>query len=144
MEVIWGVIVLVVSLLGWLGQSLTTFMQPLAEQLELTEREADVDAAFYADIRGEAWWDTLSIWTLPVAGLLLIVGSPAWAYFGLVGGGMYLYFAGRGIVVRRVMQQRGIRIGRPEGLRTIYTFLTVWGLVALITIIVAVRDLPAP
>jgi len=29
------------------------------------------------------------------AGVLLIVDSPAWPYFGLVGGGTYIHFAGR-------------------------------------------------
>lgn len=64
-----------------------------------------------------------------------------WAYFGLVGGGMYLYFAGRGIVVRRVMQRRDIRIGVPEMQTMIYLFLAVWGIVAAITIWMAVSAL---
>jgi hypothetical protein len=55
---------------------------------------------------------------------------------------MYLYFAGRGILVRRVMQRRGIRIGKPETLRTVYVFLTQWGLIAAVTIIMAVAALP--
>ena len=41
---------------------------------------------------------------------------------------MYLYFAGRGIIVRRVMQQRGIRIGTPETLKVANIFLALWGL----------------
>jgi hypothetical protein len=50
---------------------------------------------------------------------------------------MYLYFAGRGIIVRLAMQRRGIPIGRPETLRLVYAALTLWGLIAVITIIMA-------
>jgi hypothetical protein len=57
---------------------------------------------------------------------------------------MYLYFAGRGIVVRRVMQRRGIRIGPPETLKVAYIFLTLWGLAAVITIVLALATLPFP
>jgi len=55
---------------------------------------------------------------------------------------MYLYFAGRGIVVRRVMQRRGVRIGTPQTLRVIYFFLALWGVTAVITIIVAISAFP--
>ena len=141
MNILWGIIVLVISLIGWLGQAISAFWPETAVKLGLIEPEADVDPTFYADVRGEAYWDTFTIWTLPVAGLLLILDNPAWAYFGLVGGGMYLYFAGRGILVRRLMQRRGIDIGTPQTLRPVYTFLTVWGLVAVVTIIMAVAAL---
>ena len=142
MDVIWGLIVLVVSSIGWLGQAISAFAPQMAERLGVTEPEADLDTTFHADVRGEAYWDTLTIWTLPVAGLLLLLERPAWAYFGLVGGGMYLYFAGRGIIVRRIMQYLGIRIGTPETLRMVYAFLIIWGLVAAVTIVLAIRDLP--
>jgi hypothetical protein len=95
-------------------------------------------------MRGEAFWDAAILWTLPVAGVLLILTNPLWTYFGLVGGGMYLYFAGRGIVVRRVMQRRSIHIGMPESLKTIYSFLALWGLAAVITVIMAVVALNSP
>ena len=144
METVWGAIVLIVSLFGWLGQAISAFSPTVAVSYGLTEPEADVDATFYADVRGEAYWDTVSLWPLPVGGLLLLLGSPAWAYFGLIGGGIFLYFAGRGIIVRRVMQQRGIRIGDPQTLKTAYIALAVWGAVALITVIMAVADLPLP
>ena len=55
---------------------------------------------------------------------------------------MYLYFAGRGIAVRLVMQRRGIRIGQPKTLTVVYVFLTLWGLTAVVTIIMAVSALP--
>ena len=42
-----------------------------------------------------------------------------WNYFDLIGGGMYLYFAGRGIIIRKMMEKRGIAIGSSENLKII-------------------------
>jgi hypothetical protein len=142
MNILWGIILTILSSIGYFGQVLTAFWPDTAAKLGLTEPESEVDPAFFADVRGEAFWDTAILWTLPVAGVLLILNSSIWPYFGLVGGGMYLYFAGRGIVVRKEMQRRGIRIGTDDALKVAYVFLTLWGLAAGITIIMAIVALP--
>jgi hypothetical protein len=142
MNILWGIILTILSSIGYFGQVLTAFWPDTAAKLGLTEPESEVDPAFFADVRGEAFWDTAILWTLPVAGVLLILNSSIWPYFGLVGGGMYLYFAGRGIVVRKEMQRRGIRIGTDDALKVAYVFLTLWGLAAVITIIMAIVALP--
>jgi hypothetical protein len=145
MDLFWGVVLIIFTLLVcWLGQTITAFSPKLAVKLALTEPESDVDPAFYADVRGEAVWDTMILWTLPVAGILIILNNTLWAYFGLVGGGSYLYLAGRGIAVRLAMQRRGIRIGKPGTLKLFYVFLTLWGVIAVVTIIMAVAALPLP
>lgn len=142
MNIIWGVILFIISSIGYLGQLISAFWPETAVKLGLTEAQVEVDPTFYVDVRGEAYWDTVILWPLPAAGLLLILNNPIWVYFGLVGGGMYLYFAGRGIVTRFMMQRRGIRIGRPETLKVVTIFLTLWGLAALITIIMAIFSWP--
>jgi len=143
MNIIWGVILIIFTLLVcWLAQTITAFSPKLAVKLGLTEPESDVDPTFYADVRGEAVWDMLILWTLPVAGILLIFNNALWAYFGLVGGGSYLYLAGRGIAVRLALQRRGIRIGKPGTLKFYYAFLIIWGLIAVVMIIMAVAVLP--
>jgi hypothetical protein len=144
MDTVWALIVIIVSLVGWLGQAISAFSPETAVKYGLSEPEEDVDPAFDADGLGEAFWDTITLWTLPLAGLLLLLGEPTWAYFGLVGGGMYLYFAGRGIFTRRLMHKRGIRVGKPENLKVAYTALVVWGVVGAITIFMAAADLPLP
>ena len=113
-------------------------------KLGLTEPESDVDPTYYSDARGEAIWDTMITWVLPAAGILILLNNPLWAYFGLVGGGIYLYFAGRGIAQRLEMQRRGIRIGKPKSVGAAFVFLFLWGLIGLITIIIAVAALPLP
>ena len=145
MNVIWGALLILFTLvLCWLGQMTAALAPALATRLGLTEPEADVDPTFYADVRGEAVWDAMILWTLPVAGILLLLNNPWWAYFGLVGGGMYLYFAGRGIAQRLVMRRRGIRIGKPSYWKGVYVFLTLWGLIAIVTMSMAVAALPLP
>jgi len=144
MNIIWGLILTILSSIAYFGQVISAFWPETAARLGLTEAEGDVDSTFYADMRGEALWDTVILWTLPVAGVLLMLNNPMWAYFGLVGGSMYLYFAGRGILARRVMQGGGLQIGSPESLKVAYIFLALWGLAAAITIVMAIMALPLP
>ena len=134
MTVVFGVVVFVLSALGWVGQLLTAAAPRLAACVGLTEPESDVDPIFLADVRAETIWDALSLWTLPVAATLLVLDAPSWPIFGLVGGGMFLYFAGRGIAQRIVMQRRGIRIGKPATRRVFYLFLALWGATGATTI----------
>ena len=141
MESLFAIVLLALSLLAWLGQTIVLLFPTTATRWGLCEAADQVEPTFWADIRGEALWDFLTLWTLAAAAVLLLLAHEAWANFGLVGGGMYLYFAGRGIVVRRVMQGQGIRIGMPDTLKVAYTFLFLWGLAAVITIFIAVAAL---
>ena len=141
MDIIWGLLLIVFGLIGWGGQVLSALTPKYAQKIGLMEPEADLDIAFYADARGEARWDSITLWTLPFAGLLIILNNPLWTYFGMVGGSMYLYFAGRAIFTRLELKQRGVRIGKPELLKVYYIFVTLWGLIGLATIIKAAKAL---
>ena len=141
MDIIWGILLIVFGLIAWGGQVLSALTPRIAEKLGLMEPEADVDPVFYADIRGEAKWDSLTLWTLPFAGMLIILNSQLWIYFGMVGGSMYLYFAGRAIFTRLELKRKGVHIGRPELLKMYFIFAALWGLIGLATIIKAVRVL---
>ncbi len=141
MEFAWGIVLIIAGLICWLGQVITTLSPKHAVRLGLVEPESDVEPVFAADSRGEAIWDSLITWTLPVAGILLTLENPYWPYFGLVGGGMYLYFSGRGIAVRVLMRRRGLRIGAQGDIKTVYIFLASWGIIAIVTIFMAVNML---
>lgn len=136
-----GLIVILLSVLAWGGQAISWFSPRTAARLSLTEAEDTVEPAFYADVRGEALWDTLTLWVPAVAGTLLVAGSASWGYFGLAGGAIYVYFAGRGVSTRRVMQQRGLRIGTAPTVKAAYLFLTIWGVMGLATAIAAAISL---
>ena len=96
-----------------------------------------MELAYRADIRGEALWDFYTLWT-SVAGILLILDAASWTSFGLVGGGVYIYFAGRGILTRLELNRRGFRIGDPANVRLGLVMLGVWGLAGLITVVAAI------
>jgi len=137
------VVVTALSLLCWGGQVVVVVAPDRAIDLGLLEEEAAVESAFWADARGEALWDVATLWSMVVAGVLLAAGSDAWAYFGLAGGGAYLYFAGRGVVVRITMARSGLRIGAAASVRVALVALVVWGAMAAITIGAAVAELAA-
>ena len=141
MDLLWGLLMVVVALVAWLGQLVAWLAPGVAVRLTLMEAQADVEPVYWADIRGEAMWDSLILWTLPLAGLLLLVDEPTWAIFGLVGGGAFLYFAGRGIVTRTLMQRHGYRIGATQNVKLGYAFLAIWAAVALVTILAAASSL---
>ena len=92
MDIIWGILLVVFGLIGWGGQVLSALTPKFAEKLGLIEPEADVDPAFYADACGEAKWDSFILWTLPFAGILILLNSSLWIYSGLIGGSIYFYF----------------------------------------------------
>ena len=137
MTVALALCVLLLSLLAWIGQLLSAAAPRFAVRWQLTEGEADIDPAFHADVRAECVWDSLTLWTLAVAAILLLLSEPAWALFGLFGGGMYVYFAGRGIAQRFAMQRRGIRIGKPANVKLAYLLLSLWGLAGAATTVLA-------
>ena len=141
MEIAWGIVVIVLSVICWGGQTLALLAPSPAERLGVTEPEEAVEPAFYADVRGEAAWDALTLWITIVAGVLLIAGSTAWPYFGLAGGAVYLYFAGRGVFTRRSLERRGLRIGTQQNVAVGYAFLVMWGVMGLVTAIAAATSL---
>jgi len=142
MEIIWGVVLIVLGLLAWGGQTLSRFAPDTATKLSLVEKKETVEPVYWADIRGEALWDFFTLWTLVVAGVLLLFGHQAWPYFGLVGGSIYLYFAGRGILTRVEMQRAGFRVGDPRSVQLGLAMLAVWLIVGLTTIVAAIVALP--
>lgn len=141
MYIFWGIVLILAGLLAWLGQLIAALAPQTAARWGLADSESDVDPVFFADGRGEALWDSLTLWTLPAAGLLLLLRQPTWAYFGLIAGGMYLYFAGRGIFARLVLNRRKVSIGSRSSLFIAYLFLSLWGLIAAATLIAALYSL---
>lgn len=141
MSTAWGLLLIVLGAIAWGGQALSWMAPEPAARLGLTERESSVEPTFWADARGEAAWDTFTLWTLIVAGVLLIMGSSLWPSWGLIGGSTYLYFAGRGILTRAVMVRHDIRIGEPASIKTAFTFLAIWGLVAAVTVVASLVEL---
>jgi len=143
MTTFWGIVVIGLGLLAWGGQVLSWLAPDTAVRLSVMESEDSVEPSFYADVKGEAMWDSLTLWTMLVAGILLVAGNPWWTYFGLVGGGMFIYFTGRGIASRRSISRAGFSVGAPKTVAQAYVFLGLWGAIGLITVIAAITTLQA-
>ena len=142
MDLIWGIVIVALGLLAWAGQLIAWSAPTTAVRFGLVEAEDSVEAVFWADIRGEALWDSLTLWTLPLAGMFLIAGHEAWIWLGLVGGGIYLYFGGRGVLTRVEMRRGGHRIGDPKSVGLGLAALAVWGLIGAATIAAALVASP--
>ena len=141
---IWGWVLVVFGIV-WLGQLMTAISPKASAKFGFSEPRADVDSTFFLDIKAEAFWDALIFWTLPAAGLLIILNDDRWPYLGLLGGGIWLYSAGRGISQRVVMRRGGVHIGKPGYVKAAAIACSLWGAVAMITIVVSAMALqPTP
>jgi hypothetical protein len=62
MNITWGVVLTLLSLIGWAGQVITALSPRTGTKLGLAEPESMVDPAFAADVRAEAIWDIFVLW----------------------------------------------------------------------------------
>jgi len=137
-----GIIVMVVGLICWIGQSLAVFALPTAVKLGLFEPEEEVDQSMYLFERlSQGTMDVLLTWMLPLSAFLMIIGNSHWPLFALVGGGVYLYFPGVFIITRLILKKRGKKVGRPSSVRIAYGFGSVWILSSITMIILAIMEL---
>ena len=114
----------------------------IAEKLGLSEPENEMDETLYViETRAQGLVDLLLTWTLPLAGLLLILEHRLWPALALTGGGIYLYFSSVIVLQQVFLKQRGKKIGRPSAERSAYVFGLIWMLCALSMIVLAVDDL---
>ncbi len=137
-----GIVAIVLGLICWLGQSLVFFAPDMAQKLGLVEPREDMDETFYIiEVESLGLADLLLAWTLPLAGLLMILDTPGWPVLALVGGGIYLYLA-VAIILRRVFLARhGKKIGHASAVRGAYVFGGLWIAASLAMIILAVAAL---
>jgi hypothetical protein len=139
--VILGLVVVILAGVCWGGQVLAWLAPKAAVRWGLKETESDVEPVFFADLEAEARWDAIALWPMVVAGVLLASDHEAWPYFGLVGAGSYLYFAGRGIAARLTLQSRSFRIGTRNTVTVALIALALWGAMALGMIVAAIAEL---
>ena len=139
MHILIGIVIIIFSLIAWVGQIISAISPELGAKLGLIESESDVERAFFIDQRGEAVWDSFVLWPLVIAGILLILNIRSWVYFGVIGGAIFTYFSGRGIVTRLFLNKNGISIGTHDNLKTNLIFLVIWMVIGAGTIIYSVN-----
>ena len=140
-NLIWGMILVSVSLKIWIGQIIIALSPSLAEKINIIEPESNLNETYFLELRGSAIWDALSLWILPLTGILIIINNDLWTYFGLVGGAMLLYSVGRTISSNIELIHNNINIGTSKRVKVKLLLLAFWGVVAIVTIILSLIKL---
>ena len=137
-----GILVLVLGLFAWVGQSLSLLAPSLALTLGVLEPEDEMDPALHViEAKAEAVMDMLLGWTLPAAALLMVLDHPLWPYLALFGSAVFLYFAGLISLSRFFLKRAGRKVGRPAAERAAYLFGGLWALSSVTMIVLAAAHL---
>ncbi len=139
---VFGVLVIVLGLVCWLGQTLVVFAPRVAEKIGVNEPEENVDRSMYLFERySQGIPDMLLTWMLPASALMMLLGHPYWPILALVGGGVYLYFPSVFSITRIVLKRDGLKVGSPASQVTAYSFGALWTLSAVYMIVLAIIEL---
>lgn len=138
MRIVLGIICVLFGGIGWVGQVISGINYPLAQRLGLQEKSEGTDRLFQRAEINAARWDSLVLWTLPAAGILLLSNHHWWPYLSLIAGGIYLDGAGREAAKCMSLFKGGIRIGSPKDLRIAAIFFSAMLLIAFWVIIYSI------
>ncbi len=99
----------------YLGQLLSVVNLPLAERLHLQHRPGPtLDPLEIRLEQGTAWYDLVSLWVLPAAGILMLVDHSWWPAFALIGGVAFVDAGGREALRLSGMRNHGVAVGTPN------------------------------
>jgi hypothetical protein len=130
---------------GWVGQVISGINYELAQKLGLQEKSEGTDPLFRLAERNAARWDGVVLWTLILAGILMLLDSAWWPPVALVAGGIYLDGAGREVAKVRSLKQHGVRVGTPGAIEvqkvffTLMTAIAIWVLAYTLRVIALTR-----
>ena len=137
-----GIVVIVVGLLVWIGQSLSFLAPDIATKLGLNSPEVEMDQSLYIiETKANGLSDILLTWILPLSGLLMIFDHKAWPFLALIGSGIYIYFALLTIFSRVFLKKRGKKVGSPSSEKVAYVFSAIWILSGVTMIVLATNKL---
>ncbi len=137
-----GIIVIIVGLLVYVGQALSFLAPELATRIGLNDPQEEMDESLYIiETKANGLSDMLLTWTLPLAGLLMILDHVTWPYFALIGSGIYIYFALLTIFCRVYLKKAGKKVGSPSSEKAAYIFSVIWMLTSLTMVTLAVQKL---
>ncbi len=135
MRIALGIVALLVGSLGVVGQFISTVDFPLAQRLGLQERSEDTEPLYRHLELNTARWDLVVLWTLVLAGVLMIIDHSWWPWVALIAGGIHADTGGREIAKLTGLAAEGIRVGSPKERRFGLAFLALLGAVGLALIV---------
>ena len=99
------------ALVLYVGQAISIANFSLAQRLGLQESPDDTDPVFSHLELWTARWDLWVLWTLPAAGILMLIDHWLWPYAAVIGGGVFVDAGGREAVKMLGLKERGVQIG---------------------------------
>jgi len=137
-----GVLVIVLGLICWLGQTLVVFAPDVAVKLGVGEPEEEIDRSMYLFERySQGIMDILLTWLLPASALMMLLDYSHWPILALVGGGVYLYFPGVFSITRVILKRDGLKVGSPASQVAAYVLGVLWTLSAVYMIVLAIAEI---
>ena len=137
-----AVLVIILGLICWIGQTLVVFTPHVAEKLGVAEPEDEIDRSMYLFERySQGIPDALLTWMLPASALMMLLEYELWPILALVGGGVYLYFPSVFSITRIVLKRDGLKVGSPASQTTAYVLGALWTLSAVYMIVLAVGEI---
>ncbi len=137
-----AILVIILGLICWVGQTLVVFAPRIAEKLGVAEPEDEIDRSMYLYERySQGIPDAVLTWMLPASALMMLLEFELWPILALVGGGVYLYFPSVFSITRIVLKRDGLKVGSPASQVTAYVLGALWTLSAIYMIVLAVGEI---
>ena len=110
MRVTFGILCLV-ALLLYVGQAISVANFSLAQRLALQESPDHTDPLLSHLELWTARWDLWILWTLPAAGILMLIDHWLWPYAAMIGGGAFVDAGGREAAKVLGLKEKSVRVG---------------------------------
>jgi hypothetical protein len=141
MRIIFGLVFVVIGALFYASQLLSSINFALAQRLGLQEKAEHADPLCFRLELGTARWDSLSLWMVPVAGILMLLDHSWWPYAGLIGGGVYVDAGGREAVKYLGLRAHGVRVGTVNELRLGFGVFALLIIIGVLMIAISLAEL---
>ena len=122
---------LIVGAIGLIGQLVSAVDFRLAQRLGLQEKDEGTDPLYRRLELHAARWDVIVLWTLPVAGILMLLDHRWWPSAGLLAGGINLDAGGREVAKILGLRAEGVRVGTRREARAGLVAITILALLGL-------------
>ena len=135
MTVALGVVALLLGSVGLAGQLISVLDFELAQRLGLQEKDGGTDPLFRHLELNTARWDLFVLWTLPLAGIGMLIDATWWPWAALIAGGAYVDAGGREVFKLLALRTEGVPVGTGRETRLGLGFLTLMVAVGIALIV---------
>ena len=126
-----GIVWVVFGLMVVIAQLVSTMDFGLAQRLGLQEKDANTEPLYRGLELTTARWDLVVLWTLPVAGALMLADHEWWPRLALVAGGVCVDTAGREVAKVLGLRNHGVKTGSVAEARFLFLFFFIMSLIGV-------------